>query len=734
LPNDEDPGDECEGAERLRLECLRRYGLDGTPGEPDLDRIVRLGAELFGVPICAITLVGRNEVWLKARFGVEIVALQREGSFCAEVIRGTDPMIVPDASLDPRFADTELVVGAGIRCYVGAPLITRDGIALGSLSLLDVVPKHDFSAAQQSLLVQMAAMVVDLFERRHASRTADTLVAFADVAHQALIATDGEGRITYWNHGARTMFGYAAHEVEGQCVELIVPERFRVAHRDGLRRIAGGAASQMTGRPVEVLAVRRDGSEFPAELSLSVWNGPPGPGFGAQLQDISERRAREERLHHLANHDDLTGLLNRNSFKERIEAQIDSAGTATVMVFDLDGFKDVNDGLGHATGDTLLQALALRLAASLGPDDVLARLVGDEFAVLLPSERDPLEIAARAHALLDLIGRPFSVCGHQLHLSGSIGVALAPFHAQDADELVVRADLALFRAKSEGGRRYRLFDTGMETQLAATRAFQDELRYAFTDRQLELHFQPQISLATGRLIGAEALLRWRHPTRGLLYPMAFLPVLETHALAFEAGCWVLDEACRALAGWRRAGLPPIRMGVNLFAAQLRAGTLVEVIEGTLARHQLAFTDLEIEITETIALRHDDDDLQPLRELHARGVSIAFDDFGTGFASLSTLKDFPLSRLKLDRSFVEDLGVDPHSEAIVKGVVAIGHSLGLDVIAEGIETPEQEAMLRAWACDAGQGYHYGKAVPAAEFIGTFGAAFSVATAAPLANTG
>ncbi len=364
-------------------------------------------------------------------------------------------MIVLDASLDPRFAETDLIVGAGIRCYVGAPLITRDGIALGSLSLLDVAPKHDFSAAQQSLLVQMAAMVVDLFERRHASRTADTLVAFADVAHQALIATDGEGRITYWNHGARTMFGYAPHEVEGQCVELIVPERFRAAHRDGLRRIAGGAASQMSGRPVEVLAVRRDGSEFPAELSLSVWNGPLGLGFGAKLQDISERRAQEERLHHLANHDDLTGLLNRNSFKARIEAQIDDAGTATVMVFDLDGFKDVNEGL---------------------------------------------------------------------------------------------------------------------------------------------------------------------------------------------------------------------------------------------------------------------------------------DFGTGFASLSTLKNFPLSRLKLDRNFVEDLGIDPHSEAIVKGVVAIGHSLGLDVIAEGIETPEQEAMLRGWACDAGQGYHYGKAVTAAEFIATFGTAFVIASAPPLANIG
>lgn len=474
----------------------------------------------------------------------------------------------------------------------------------------------------------------------------------------------------------------------------------------------------MTGRAVEVIAIRRDGSEFPAELSLSIWEGPLGFGVGAQLQDISERRAREERLHHLAHHDGLTGLLNRSSFRVRIEAELERTGVASVLVLDLDDFKGVNDGLGHAAGDTLLQALALRLAAAVGPDDVLARLGGDEFAVLLANEQDPRRIGLRAEAMLNLIRRPFSVCGHQLHLSGSAGIALAPLHAGDAEELIVRADLALFRAKSEGGRRYRMFDTGMERQLSATRAFQDELRYAFTDRQFELHFQPQVSLDDGRLIGAEALLRWRHPTRGLLYPKSFLSVLETHALAFQAGCWVLDEACRSLASWRSAGLPPMRVGVNLFAAQLRTGTLVEVIDETLLRHELAPQDLEIEITETIALRQDPKELEPLREIHARGVSIAFDDFGTGFASLSMLKDFPLSRLKLDRSFVQDLCVDQHSAAIVKGVLTIGHSLGLDVIAEGIETAEQEALLRQWSCDAGQGFHYGHAIPSDEFAATF----------------
>lgn len=263
-----------------------------------------------------------------------------------------------------------------------------------------------------------------------------------------------------------------------------------------------------------------------------------------------------------------------------------------------------------------------------------------------------------------------------------------------------------------------MFDTGLENQLGATRAFQDELRFAFSERHFELHFQPQVRLADGVLTGAEALIRWNHPVRGLLRPAAFMPVLETHPLAYEIGCWVLDTSCQTLAAWRSQGLPPLRMSVNLFAAQLRSGTLIEVVEAALARHGLVPGDLELEITETIALRHDDQDLAPLRRLRERGVGIAFDDFGTGFASLSALKDFPLTRLKIDRSFVRDVCSNRHSAAIVRGVITIGRSLGLDVIAEGIETEEQVAHLRDCRCASGQGYFYGRPVSAGDFAQTF----------------
>jgi len=697
---------------------VERYAVFGSVPENDLDKISRLTADVLKTSICLLSIVGETDICIKSQIGLDASSLPRANSFCLSVVETDTPMVVPDAATDLQFRDHPMVHELGMRFYAGAPLKAPDGSSIGTLCVFDPAPRPSFTSENLSFLQQFAALAMDRIERRFVNRISDILVPFAHVAHQALITTDAAGRITFWNEGAERMFGRPQTEAIGSTVDMIVPERLRAAHREGLARVASGAQSRMTGRAVEVLAMRRDGSEFPAELSLSVWRAPCGIGMGAQIPDISERRAREERLHHMANHDGLTGLLNRHSFLLRIEERLEHDSSAAVFVLDLDGFKDVNDSLGHAVGDTLLQALALRLSGASDPAEILARLGGDEFAIFLPCEIDVAVVAARANAIIDIIRRPFLVSGHELHLSASIGAAMAPMHAEGAEELIVRADLALFKAKSEGGRRYQVFDNGLENRLRATRAFQDELRFAFSERHFELYFQPQVRLDDGTLTGAEALLRWNHPVRGLLSPAAFMPVLETHSLAYEIGCWVLDESCRTLALWRSRGLGPLRMSVNLFAAQLRSGTLVEVIEATLARYRLTPGDLELEITETIALRHEDKDLAPLRRLCERGVGIAFDDFGTGFASLSALKDFPLTRLKIDRSFVRDVCSNRHSEAIVRGVITIGRSLGLDVIAEGIEIEEQTALLRKWHCVSGQGYLYGRPVSARDFARTF----------------
>jgi diguanylate cyclase (GGDEF)-like protein len=376
----------------------------------------------------------------------------------------------------------------------------------------------------------------------------------------------------------------------------------------------------------------------------------------------------------------------------------------------MDGFKLVNDAFGHNAGDALLQMIAVRMTAAID-DGLLARVGGDEFALLLPGCTDLFQIVAAAQALLDAFVDDFTIGDHEVSVGASIGIAIAPLHAGEVDELMVRADLALFRAKKRGGRAYCLFDTAMASEQTARRAFKDELRQAYEHGEWRLHYQPQVNLRDGSLIGVEALLRWQHPTRGLLPPATFMPILETHLVAYEIGCWVLNEACRQFAAWRELGLDVGRVGVNLFGSQFRAGTLEAVVSNALMTHALRPQDLELEITETIAIRHDDDALRPMRSLFEAGVGIALDDFGTGFASLSTLQRFPLTRLKIDRSFVMNVATDAQSAVIVKNVAAIGKGLGLSVIAEGIESIDQKRTLLAIGCDEGQGYMYGKPMDA-----------------------
>ncbi|MGU3361526.1 putative bifunctional diguanylate cyclase/phosphodiesterase [Methylobacterium sp. M6A4_1b] len=536
----------------------------------------------------------------------------------------------------------------------------------------------------------------------------------ARAAAHAFIASDGEGRITFANEAAASLFGYGVEALMGANIDVIVPERFRASHEAGMARMARDEPSRLSGRTVEVMARRRDGSEFPAEFTLSTWRDRSGLGFGAILRDISEWRARDERLVQLAHHDILTGLPNRAFFEETLEARLAAGKAAGVLMLDLDGFKEVNDSWGHSTGDAVLQTLAIRLPAWLGADAVFARFGGDEFAVMLPDAGDLPTLAANARTLLDAFGTPLRVGCHTFHLGVSIGGAVGPTQGTSAEELVGNADLAMFRAKQEGKRSFRPFQPAMRSALLSRLALRAELHEAVRAGEFVLHYQPQVALDTGRIVGAEALLRWQHPRRGLLLPGAFLSHLEDHPLALEVGHWIVDAACRQAAAWRDAGHPALRMGVNLFAAQVRSRTLASDVADALRRHRLAPGMLELEITETIVLSVDEDDLDQFRGLQGQGVGIAFDDFGTGYASLSSLKRFPLTRLKIDRGFIRDLMSERHDAAIVRAIVQIGHDIGLDVIAEGIETRDQEARLLEMGCRQGQGYFYGKPMPAAQF--------------------
>lgn len=529
---------------------------------------------------------------------------------------------------------------------------------------------------------------------------------FAEATNLSLISVGSEGNIEFVNRSACVLFGYKNEEMLGRPITIIIPERMRSAHMAGLARAASGETPNLGGKSVEVPAVKKDGSEFPIEITLSVWKGKRGFCAGAIIKDISERRERDTRLMRLASQDTLTGLHNRHQFLNEVLHKLSLGKSATIILIDLDGFKEVNDTHGHATGDALLQAVAVRLPYLLASDAIMARLGGDEFAVLLPGVGDPLKAHEEASRILEAFRKPFQLGGLVLDLGASIGIAIAPAHGCDADELLASADFALYRAKDAGGGCCRLFDHSMRGEAQARRETRDALRMGLRNGELRLHYQPQVKLTTREVIGFEALIRWHHPERGVLLPGAFLSALEQSALALEIGNWTLDEACR-MAAVLNNGSNRYKIGVNLFPTQFRALNFPDRVVEAIARHGIAPEWLELEVTENVALADDERSLRTLSRLRQIGVGIAFDDFGTGYASLSSLQRFPLTTLKIDRGFIRDIVTKPSDAAIAKALITMSRDLGLETIAEGIETMEQEVALRAMDCPAGQGYRYAR---------------------------
>ncbi len=427
-----------------------------------------------------------------------------------------------------------------------------------------------------------------------------------------------------------------------------------------------------------------------------------------------------EALKQLAHFDQLTGLPNRVSLHKDIDTILreragNPAHPITVAMVDLDGFNDVNDTLGHAVGDKLLQEVAGRLTSVLDETRVY-RLGEHEFVFLLENCGDPSVAADVVEIVLKRLTAQFEIDGHQLFVTATVGLAIAPAHGSNVDDLLANADLALHDAKAAGGRSCRLYVPTLRARAKHRRELDTELRRACANQEFVLHFQPQVRSSDGAVIGAEALLRWHHPERGILAPGAFIDALCESAVAIETGRWILTDACKTAASWRAKGLPPIRMGVNLFPTQFRNGSLLQDVEQALSESGLPADALELEITENIALGREEGTLSPLRALRARGVGIAFDDFGTGYASLSYLTRYPLTRIKIDRSFIQKIGVQSAAEdtAIVRSIIVMGSNLGLEVIAEGVETTAQSDFLKAEGCSELQGFLFSKPLPANAF--------------------
>ncbi len=431
-------------------------------------------------------------------------------------------------------------------------------------------------------------------------------------------------------------------------------------------------------------------------------------------------REKMEALNQLAHFDQLTGLPNRVSLREDIDTILreragDPAHPITVAMLDLDGFKDVNDTLGHSVGDRLLQEVARRLTSVLDETRVY-RLGEHEFVLVLEKCGDPLVASDVVETILKRLTAQFDLDGHQLFVAANVGLAIAPAHGSNVDDLLANADLALYDTKAAGSRSCRLYVPTLRARAKHRRELDTELRRACANQEFVLYFQPQVRSSDGAVIGAEALLRWHHPERGILAPGAFIDALGESAVAIETGRWILTDACKTAACWRAKGLPPIRMGVNLFPAQFRNGSLLLDVEQALSESGLPPDALELEITENIALGREEGTLAPLKALRARGVGIAFDDFGTGYASLSYLTRYPLTRIKIDRSFIQKIGEQSAAEdtAIVRSIIVMGRNLGLEVIAEGVETTAQADFLKAEGCPELQGFLFSKPLPANAF--------------------
>ena len=696
--------------ERDRLSALQQYDLIGSDVDLSLETIISLARSLFQVPIATVSLVGEDkQVFLESQ-GLDVCETDRDVSFCAHALGRPEVFVVPDARLDFRFSDNPLVTGEPhIRFYAGVPLRSPTGHDIGTLCIIDHRPRVGFSDADKATLRMLSTLVLEKLELRRLEVAREQgqsrFENIAATSPDGIICADHDGLITFWNAAAEQLFGYSSLEATGGSIDLIVPAAMRGSHGKGLHRVAAGGNPRLIGTSVELDAEHRSGRAIPIELSLSMWHDRGLANFGAIIRDMTERRANQERLYRLAHLDALTGLPNRSLLFSRIAEQLAARAPMSIMLLDLDGFKAVNDTLGHSAGDKVLQQVAKRIVRCVRPSDTVARLGGDEFAILRPACTGGKSLADELVCLLSSIASPVDVDGHQVTIGTSIGVACYPDHGEHAEDLLSAADLALYQAKADGRLCFRLYEPRLRDRATQGRMLDGELRRATADGEFKLFYQPQVSIDDGRLVGAEALLRWQHPTRGLLSPHHFLAGLEVSTVAEEAGEWIVETAVAQAAAWRRR-CPDFTMAVNLFGAQFRDGHLATKIMAALQRHGLPPAALELEITENIILRHDDTMMEPLQRLRDEGVNIAFDDFGTGYASLSMLKRYPLTKLKIDRSFTTDLDGGEIGGAIVNAIISMAKSLSLEVIAEGVETRWQADLLRAAGCNLAQGYLYG----------------------------
>ena len=633
-------------------------------------------------------------------------------SMAAMIFKGGQTAAINDCSNDPRVSP-DMVRRFNIRSALGSPL-QIDGNLIGVLMSVSQHTVHEYSLQEimlMELFAREAAMAVNsrlLQESR--TRAERRYQKLNQLAPDAIFLLGPDLQVEEANTAAARLLGISGNLRGRNLADFLDNDLGE------LQRLAAGKEDGTIH--FETTILNSDGVKIPVEVHANR-PIPDEPLIQAFFRNISAIRKSREELYHMAHHDPLTQLPNRLLFLDRLGHALELARREerkiAVLFLDLDRFKNVNDSLGHPTGDRLLQEVSKQIKKRVREEDTLGRLGGDEFVLLIEKLVDTREASMVAQKLLEAFIKPFAVEGHELYLSASIGISLFPTDGQNGATLVRNADTAMYRAKDQGRNNFQFYTQEM-TAIAIERVtLENALRRALERDELLLHYQPQIDLNSGRLIGAEALIRWQHPEMGMVLPSRFIHLAEECGLIQPIGRWVLFKACEQMRRWHEQGLMLPRVAVNLSGHQLHKDGIVEQVQSVLRETKLEPDWLELEITESFIMRQAEDAIETLNQLKGIGVQLAIDDFGTGYSSLSYLKRLPVHKLKIDKSFVHGIPFDVNDSSIARAVIALGRSMQLTVIAEGVETEQQQAFLRSEGCDEGQGYLYSHAVSASDFF-------------------
>ena len=711
------------------------HSCTGAGDHEALTGLAELTARLCGVPIAWIQFSN-----LPDRCVFPATLASAETAFldvlCEEIKEHPDPVVIEEIASDRRFAEWESLLEQGrLRSFLGVRVTTDTGKVVGALGIADRSAKR-FEGTAVALLGSIARQALAHWRLIGAAQSLalanqrlreelsvcdhgeHNFRALLEAGPDATVIADSDGRIVLINSRTEKLFGYSRHELFGKQFDCLVFER-----RIETGPKAGADRHGSTNDPTVRLCGRRtDGSEFPAEVSLATFETDQGTMTSRSIRDVSDRHrmlARMRRVRRfeqrLVYRDPVTGLSNRRAFYDRLSQALAQAKrydrSLAVLFLDLDGFKRINNTLGHRVGDLVLKAVARRLEPMIRECDTVARLGGDDFTIVLGEVQGADAAVGVARKVLDVLAQPFFEGGQELFVTGSIGISLYPTSGGDVESLVMNADIAMYRAKSEGKNKLRLFDPVASDFGGHPLALESALRRALDLDEFVLHYQPQIDLKTGRPTGVEALIRWRHAEMGLVSPARFIPLAEENGQIVPIGEWVLRTACRQSKAWSENGVGPMRVTVNLSARQFWEESLPTKVAAVLEETGLSPEFLGLEITEGNAMRNVDHTIATLRVFRELGVQVMVDDFGTGYSSLSYLKRFPISMVKIDGSFLHDVPGDRENAAITLAIIAMAHGMGLGVIAEGVENIEQLDFLRSLDCDESQGYHIGRPEPA-----------------------